>query len=182
MSRGRAAFRRRWPRGHPAVVPARDHGPVDATALARTLLDPVPAHRTAGIEVLRAADGAAELALSTPRALTNVIGSLHSSGLIALVDAAGLAAMIAVSESADAFRGVVPLGAAASMEFLAPARGRLVASCRLDDTAREALRAVLSGESDRARLSTSAEVVDGTGTPVCRGTFDWSVRRMPEAA
>ncbi|MFE1961252.1 DUF4442 domain-containing protein [Streptomyces sp. NPDC059479] len=161
---------------------SRQHGRVDVTALARTLLGPVPAHLTAGIEVLRAADGAAELALSTPHALTNVIGSLHSSGLIALVDAAGLAAMIAASESADDFQGVVPLGAAASMEFLAPARGRLVASCRLDDAVREALRTVLSGASDRtARLTTSAEVVDEAGATVCRGRFDWSVRRMRKA-
>jgi hypothetical protein len=74
---------------------------MDVTALARTLLEPVPAHRTAGIEVLRAADGAAEVALQTPEALVNVIGSLHSSGLIALVDAAGLAAIIAASGSPE---------------------------------------------------------------------------------
>lgn len=80
--------------------------------------------------MVRAADCEAELALSAPPGLRNVIGSLHSSGLIALVDAAGLAAMIAASDSAESFRGVVPLGAGAVMEFLAPGRGRLTASCR----------------------------------------------------
>jgi hypothetical protein len=54
----------------------------DTTALARTLLD-IPAHRTAAIEVLSATDGTAELTCPTPESLTNVIGSLHSSGLIA---------------------------------------------------------------------------------------------------
>ncbi|MEV6787332.1 DUF4442 domain-containing protein [Streptomyces sp. NPDC051098] len=153
---------------------------MDATQLARSLLEPVPAHRTAGLEVLSAADGAAELALTTPEALTNVIGSLHSSGLITLVDPAGLAAMIAAAEKPDEFAGVVPLGAVASMEFLAPARGRLTAGCRLDDQALLALRPVLSGASARARLTTRAEIVDASGEVVCRGRFEWSVRRTQE--
>ncbi|MET7617777.1 DUF4442 domain-containing protein [Streptomyces sp. NPDC005408] len=155
---------------------------MDVTPLARSLLDPIPAHRTAGIEVLRAADGAAEVALSTPEALTNVIGSLHSSGLITLIDAAGLAAMIGAVEDEKEFHGIVPLGAVATMEFLAPARGRLVASCRLTEQALRALRPVLAGAALRARLSTHTEVVDSTGVLVCRGGFDWSVRRTPDAA
>ena len=150
---------------------------MDVTALARSLLEPIPAHRSLGIEVLRAADGAAEIALDVPPAMTNVIGSLHSSGLIALIDAAGLAAIIAGCETGTGFDGVVPLGAAASLEFRAPARGRLVASCQLDHDARLALRPVLSAAKDRARFSTTADVVDEAGTLVCRGTFDWSVRR-----
>jgi uncharacterized protein (TIGR00369 family) len=152
---------------------------MDMTALARTLFEPVPAHRTAGIEVLRAADGTAEVVAQTPERLTNVIGSLHSSGLIALLDAAGLAAIIAGSARSGDFEGLVPLGTAASLEFLAPARGRLVATCRLTEVARRALRPLLAGESDRARFSTRAEITDATGTTVCRGGFEWSVRRMP---
>ncbi|WP_328682779.1 DUF4442 domain-containing protein [Streptomyces sp. NBC_00322] len=154
---------------------------MDVTPLARALLDPVPAHRTAGIEVLRAADGVAEVALSTPQALTNVIGSLHSSGLITLIDAAGLAAIIGAAEDEKEFHGVVPLGAAAAMDFLAPARGRLVASCRLDEQALRELRPVLVGAALRARFTTDAEVVDSTGVLVCRGSFDWSVRRTAGA-
>ncbi|WP_461059565.1 PaaI family thioesterase [Streptomyces pseudoechinosporeus] len=155
---------------------------MDMTALARTLLEPIPAHRTAGIEVLRAADGMAEVALETPKELTNVIGSLHSSGLIALIDAVGLAAIIATSERSEEMEDVVPLGTAASLEFLAPARGRLLATCRLSDEARQTLRRLLSGETDRARLSTRVGVTDAEGTPVCRGSFDWSIRRMPRNA
>ncbi|MFF7392969.1 hypothetical protein ACFZAE_31585 [Streptomyces scabiei] len=58
---------------------------MDRTALARTLLEPIPAHRTA------------EIATRTPPELTNVMGSLHSSGLVALLDATGLGAIIAAS-------------------------------------------------------------------------------------
>ncbi|MEU6341428.1 DUF4442 domain-containing protein [Streptomyces sp. NPDC046977] len=154
---------------------------MDATALARTLLEPVPANRTAGIEVVRAEDGAAEVALETPDALRNVIGSLHASGLVTLIDAAGLAALVAACEEPAQFEGVVPLGAAATMEFLAPARGRLVASCVLGADERAALRPLLAGESDRTRIATVAEVRDAAGEVVCRGGFDWSVRRLPGA-
>lgn len=72
---------------------------------------------------------AAQVGLLTPPAMTNVIGTMHSSGLTALADAAGLAAIIAACETTDG--GVLPLGAAAALEFRAPARRRLVAS-RLD--------------------------------------------------
>ncbi|MEU2434243.1 DUF4442 domain-containing protein [Streptomyces sp. NPDC007861] len=150
---------------------------MDATEHARHLLYPVPAHRTARIEVVSAVDGAAQVALETPPELTNVIGSLHSSGLITLVDAAGLAAIIAAAEHPEQFDELVPLGAAASLRFTAPARGRLLASCRLSRTARAALRPVLTGEVHRASLSTRTEITDAGGTLVCSGDFDWSVRR-----
>jgi acyl-coenzyme A thioesterase PaaI-like protein len=155
---------------------------MDVTALARSLIEPVPAHRTAGIEVMRAVDGTSEVALSTPQTMINVIGSLHSSGLMALVDAAGLAAIIAACDTEDEFRGVTPLGAAASLEFRAPARGRLVASCHLDPAARKALRAVLAGDSDRTRITTVADVADSAGVLACRGMFEWSIRRWRDSA
>ena len=151
---------------------------MDITARARSLLEPIPAHRTAGITVVRAADGAAEVELVTPPGLTNIIGSLHSSGLIALADAAGLAAIIAASRTVRDLEGVLPLGAAATMEFRAPARGRLLASCTLGEQARQALSLLLSGERDRTRITTVAGITDETGALVCRGTFEWSIRRI----
>ncbi|MDG6101448.1 DUF4442 domain-containing protein [Dactylosporangium aurantiacum] len=150
---------------------------MDATALARSLLDRVPAHRTAGLEVLRAVNGVGVVAVPAAPALANVIGSLHSGGLITLVDAAGLAAIISAAPTGDAFRGTVPLGAAATLQFLAPARGHLVATCRLDPDAREVLAEVYVGVASRARVTTTAEVTDDTGAVVCRGGFDWSIRR-----
>jgi acyl-coenzyme A thioesterase PaaI-like protein len=150
---------------------------VDVTELARSLLEPIPANRLFGIEVLQAADGVGVVALVTSDAMTNVIGSLHSSGLIALADAAGLAAVIGASEAADGFRGVIPLGTAAALEFRAPARGRLVAACTLDPAARQALGPVLSGRRDRVKIATVADIEDRAGTLTCRGTFEWSIRR-----
>jgi acyl-coenzyme A thioesterase PaaI-like protein len=152
---------------------------MDMTAVARARLDPIPANRTAGIKVLRAADGAAQVAMAANAELANVIGSLHSSGLIALADAAGLAAVIAACDSPDELNGVVPLGGRAAMEFRAPARGRLTGSCELDDAARRALRPVLAGRQGRVRVSTVADITDEAGVLVCRGTFEWTIRRTP---
>jgi acyl-coenzyme A thioesterase PaaI-like protein len=150
---------------------------VDATGLVRTLFDAVPAHRTFGLTVRRAVDGAAEVAVSTVPALTNVIGSLHSSGLITLIDAAGLGAIVSAAARPAQVDGIVPLGAAALLAFRAPARGVLVARCDLTDDQRRVLGTVFTADADRVRMTTSAEVTDEGGTVVCRGTFEWSVRR-----
>ncbi len=45
------------------------------------------------------------------------------------------------------FENVVALGANARLEFLAPARGRLRGSCRLDNQARAAIKRLLLGET-----------------------------------
>jgi hypothetical protein len=47
------------------------------------LPEPVPAHRTVGVEALCPVGGASEVVLVTPPALTNVIASPHSSGTAA---------------------------------------------------------------------------------------------------
>lgn len=151
---------------------------MDATALAARLLEPIPANVTCGIEVVRAADGAAIVAQEPPAGLANVIGSLHASGLVALLDATGLAAIVAAVHHEREFDGVVPLGSAAHVEFLRPARGRLTGHCMLSPEAHAALRALFAGESSRARIATTVEIGDGDELLVCRGSFDWSVRRV----
>ena len=156
---------------------------MDATAIARKLIEPVPVHRTFGLEVESAVDGVGRVAMTAATAFANVIGALHSSGLITLVDAAGLAAIIAAADDEAQLSGVLPLGTAATLEFRSPGRGRLTATCALDDEARSTLRTLLSGATDRASIRTDAEVVDEAGTVVCRGGFTWRVRRrVPPSA
>lgn len=94
-----------------------------------------------------------------------------------LLDAAGLAAIIGAAPSQEALRGVLPLGAASSARYLAPGRGRLTATCLLPDDARKALAKFYTDGESRLRLTTETEIVDATGTPVCQGAFDWSLRR-----
>ena len=113
-----------------------------------------------------------------PQGMTNVVGSLHSSGLIALVDATGLAALISAATDADQLDGVVPLGSVARIEFLAPAHGLLVGRCTVavDDLA--AIETIYKRRRSRASLSTEAEIFDSRERIVCRGTFTWSVSRV----
>jgi acyl-coenzyme A thioesterase PaaI-like protein len=155
---------------------------MDVTALASSLLEPIPAHRALGLEVEWAGDCRGRVSLQTPSEMTNVIGSLHSSGLVALIDAAGLAAIIGACEAEHEFEGVLPLGAAASLRFHRPAGGRLLATCVLDSETQQSLRPVLSQDKDRARVTTSVDITDETGALVCQGTFDWSVRRVPSSS
>jgi acyl-coenzyme A thioesterase PaaI-like protein len=150
---------------------------MDATATAQRMLEPVPANATFGLKVLKAADGEGEVALSVQPAFTNVIGSLHASGLAALVDAAGLAAIIGASDEEGDVSAIVPLGAVAELRFLRPARGELVATCACAFSDVEALRALFRGDTDRLRLSTDATVTDAAGETVATGRFDWRVRR-----
>jgi len=153
---------------------------MDMTELARELLEPVAAHRTVGIKVVRAADGEARIEAQVQSTLTNVIGAMSSVGLIALIDVAGLGAIVAACPEPAAMVGVVPLGRSASLEFLAPARGTVTATAALDAQSRAALAPLWTKLADRARLSTEAEITDQTGNVVCRGRFDWSVRRITD--
>ncbi|AXB42132.1 DUF4442 domain-containing protein [Amycolatopsis albispora] len=150
---------------------------MDLTGLAVRLLEPIPANKTLGLRVLRAADGAAEVTAGPAPDFANVIGTMHSSGLVALLDAAGLAALIATAHSEAEFDGVVPLGFAADLRFLAPAKGKLVAGCVLDEPATALARSLFGGTTDKIRLATTAEITGEDGTAVCSGTFQWSVRR-----
>jgi acyl-coenzyme A thioesterase PaaI-like protein len=133
------------------------------------------------LKVLQARDGAAGVAIDPAPRLGNVIGSLHSSGLITLLDAAGLAALIATARTEREFDGVIPLGAAAELRFLAPARGRLIAHCHLDETAAASVRSLLDGATSKISLRTSSEITDPSGAVVCTGEFHWSVRRAAAA-
>lgn len=148
------------------------------TGLARELLEPIAAHRTVGITVVRAADGAAHIEAMVSNQLKNVIGAMSSVGLIALVDVAGLAAIIATCPGSAAMTGVIPLGRNASLEFLAPACGRLKATAVLDAQARTSLESLWTNRVGRVQVSTVAEITDEAEHLVCRGQFDWRVRRM----
>lgn len=150
---------------------------MDCTRLAARLLETVPANRGLGLRVLRAGAQGAEVVLDDVAPFANVIGALHSSGLIALIDAAGLAAMIGACRSESEFDGITPLGITASVQFLAPARGPLTARCRLEPFEASVLRELLEARVRKEELETCVDVVDADGLVVCRGRFTWKLRR-----
>ncbi len=151
---------------------------MEATALAAGLLERVPANATLGLRVVRAVDGLGEVEMLVPPALVNVIGSLHSSGLIGLVDAACLAAVLSAADDPGQLDGVVPLGSSAQLRFRLPARGRLLARCQLPDADAVTLRQALAQpEAAKVALTTAADVLDEDQAVVCTGVFSWSIRR-----
>ncbi|WP_026912164.1 DUF4442 domain-containing protein [Patulibacter minatonensis] len=153
---------------------------MDTTAVAAAMLEPVPANRLFGIRVRSATPDGAEVELDVRTEATNVIGSLHASGLVAIADAAGLAAVLGAAPSPAALEGVSALGAAAELRFAAPARGRLVGRCALDDDAARTLRGLYDRDTDRATLATTVAIEDEAGDLVCTGTFDWRLRRLED--
>lgn len=150
---------------------------MDTTAVAAAMLEPVPANRLFGIRVRVATPDGAEVELDVRPEFTNVIGWLHASGLVAIADAAGLAAVLGAAPTPDALEDVGALGAAAEMRFVAPARGRLVGRCALTPEAAGTLRELYGRESDRGRLTTEVTIEDESGATVCLGRFDWRMRR-----
>ena len=151
---------------------------MDASELAGDMLALAPANVTLGVRVVSAVDGVGVVDLEVREDFANVIGSLHASGLVALIDAACLAAVISVAWHPAQLGGVTPLGARADLEFLAPARGRLQGRCQLPDDNLDALQHFYAGPAPAAlRLTTAADVLDRDGVVVCRGSFDWSIRR-----
>jgi hypothetical protein len=57
---------------------------VDLTSLAAELLDRLPANRTLGLTIVEALDGVGRAVLPVSEGVRNVIGALHSSGVVAL--------------------------------------------------------------------------------------------------
>jgi acyl-coenzyme A thioesterase PaaI-like protein len=149
----------------------------DATALAARLLELAPANRTFGITVESARDARATVTLDLTPEFENVIGSLHASGLIALIDATALAAMISLADDPDQFTDITPLATDAQLSFIAPARGRLRGHCQLDPDDRSGLRELLDRNTDRASLTSDVRILDEDGTIVCRGYMVWKLRR-----
>jgi acyl-coenzyme A thioesterase PaaI-like protein len=151
---------------------------VDATAVASSILEPIPAHDTLGLRVLSAIDGVGEVEMTVLPNLLNVIGSLHSSGLLGLIDFACLAAIISTAERAEQVPGIGALGAQAEIDFRAPARGRLVARSELAAEQQDKLRALWTDSArSKLTLTTGASVVDQSDVVVCAGSFTWSLRR-----
>jgi acyl-coenzyme A thioesterase PaaI-like protein len=171
-----------------AVPPAhgrragRDDAGVDRTCPVARLLEAIPANEAFGIEVVSAVEGSAEVAMKVAPWMTNVIGSLHPSGLIALVEATGLAALGAAGGEKGRFDEILPLGTVSRLEFLAPARGALRGRCSLGGRDLASLQALLRGRAPRAQIATAVKVLDQDERVVCRGSFTWSLRRTPPTA
>lgn len=170
-------FRQRQPRTNNRCLTERRpqrpaatvrQGRVERHAAGSAVVGADPREQTFAIEVLSAVDGSAEVALGVAPEIHNVIGSLQSSGLVAHVAATGLAAIIAAAPDPRQLQDLTPLGSIAHIEFIAPARSRLVGRSTLTDDAICVLRAVFAGSERKAQTDTPVEIIDVEQTVVCR--------------
>jgi acyl-coenzyme A thioesterase PaaI-like protein len=150
---------------------------LDSTRLASELLGPVPAIRSFGIEVLHAAHGSSELCMLVPDVMTGLVGSLHSSGLTALADATGHAALISAATDEAQLDDVFPLCSSARIDLIGPAYGLLVGRCSVGVDGLGALEPFYRRRRSRVQLMTDTEIFDSEETLVCRGTCVWTVSR-----
>jgi uncharacterized protein (TIGR00369 family) len=98
--------------------------PVDVASLAAELLDRLPANRTLGLTITEVRDGLGSATLPVSDRVRNVIGALHSSGVAALADAAGLAAALSMAPDEAMARRLQPLGVHARLTFHHPCAAR----------------------------------------------------------
>ena len=152
---------------------------MDLTSLAVELLDQLPANRTLGLTVTEVRNGIGRAMLPVSDGVRNVIGALHSSGVVALADAAALAAVLSVAPDEPTARRLQPLGVKVRLTVRRPVRGMALATCRLDADDRAAIASLCEGRVERAQLTTLA-VIDGDDEPAAaEGEFDWVVRLAP---
>ena len=152
---------------------------MDLVSLAAELLDQLPANRTLGLTVTEVRDGVGRAMLPVSDGVRNVIGALHSSGVVALADAAALAAVLSVAPDETAARRLQPLGIEARLTFHRPLRGTALATCRLDADARAAIASLYEDRAERAQVTTLA-TIDGNDAPrAAEGEFDWVIRLAP---
>jgi hypothetical protein len=100
-----------------------------------------------------------------------VIGSRHSSGLVALIDATGLAAVIAAAGEESQFDGLTPLGSLAHARVSGAGAWGSRRALRSEPRERGVLGEVLERRERRAEVTTEVEVRDEAGAVVCRGSF-----------
>ena len=121
--------------------------------------------------------GVAGLAVSEP--VHNVIGSLHSSGVVALADAAALAAVLSTAPDEATARRLQPLGVQAEVVFHRPARGVAEAVCRLDSVAEQALADMYAGNRHQIRVNTRIEIGTSANAVAAEAVFTWAIRLAP---
>jgi acyl-coenzyme A thioesterase PaaI-like protein len=117
-------------------------------------------------------DGAAAAIPDAPE-IMNHVGSQHAGALFTLAEAASGAAMIGAF--ADVMAGVTPLVRQAAIRYLKVARGPIIATARLSDSA-DKLQTTLAG-AGRVDFKVFVELVDSAGHIVAEADYEWALRK-----
>lgn len=138
-------------------------------AAIQDLLDGIPYVAWHGHRVLEERFGRAVVAQPARADLLNHVGTAHGGALFTLAEtAAGI-----VADGLARPRGCMILLRGASVNYLRPATGRLIASAAVDAQAVSRLET----QPDRAELTVVAQIDDGSEACVFRGEFHFVLKK-----
>lgn len=146
---------------------------MDYDAIRDGLTAAIPYNNHLGLEVVDVGPGRGVVRLPDDERLRNHVGTQHAGGLFSAAEAASGAAF--VGAFAERLGEITPLARAASIEYVALARGPITATATLDEDPSELLARL--DDAGRAQFPVRVELADDQESKVAEVTVDWHVRR-----
>ena len=146
---------------------------MDYDAIRDGLAAAIPYNSRLGLEVVEVGPGRGVVRLPDDERLRNHVGTQHAGGLFSAAEAASGAAF--VGAFAERLGEITPLARAASIEYVALARGPITATATLDEEPADLLARL--DDAGRVQFPVRVELTDERGTAVAEVTVDWHVRR-----
>lgn len=136
----------------------------------------VPMNTYLGLELLEVGNGHGVVRLPNDPRMLNHVGSQHAAGLFAAAEFASGAAM--TGALAAHLANATPLAAGASIQYKKLAKGPILATARLAETA-DAIAARLTADG-RAEFNAEIDLTDEQNVTVATMTVQWHVRKRAQ--
>ena len=150
----------------------------DYTPIMEILDAMVPLPRTLGARFKAMGPGWCETVLEPREDIANHIGTLHAGALFTLGEMASGGAMASVFADQMGSGDVVPLAAAARIEYLKVAKGAVSARAEISSEAGKDVSRLpdMLAETGRVAFPVSISIRDESGEETSHMTVDWHVR------
>ena len=146
---------------------------MDYDAIRDGLTAAIPYNGHLGLEVVEVGPGRGVVRLPDDERLRNHVGTQHAGGLFSAAEAASGAAF--VGAFAERLGEITPLARAASIEYVALARGPIMATATLDEKPADLLARL--DDAGKVQFPVRVELTDEQDSAVAEVTVDWHVRR-----
>jgi acyl-coenzyme A thioesterase PaaI-like protein len=146
---------------------------MDYDAIRDGLTAAIPYNNRLGLVVVDVGPGRGVVRLPDDERLRNHVGTQHAGGLFSAAEAASGAAF--VGAFAERLGEITPLARAASIEYVALARGPITATATLDEDPSDLLARL--DDAGKVQFPVRVELADDDESKVAEVTVDWHVRR-----
>ena len=146
---------------------------MDYGAIRDGLAAAIPYNAHLGLEIAEVGPGRGVVRLPDDERLRNHVGTQHAGGLFSAAEAASGAAF--VGAFAERLGEITPLARSASIQYVALARGPIVATATLEEDAAGLLERLDS--EGRVEFPVRVDLTDERDATVAEMTVDWHVRR-----